>query len=57
MIDTGLEAKIIPINLRRSSINLNIRYTISAGIRKTAMYIHLAGMPKTVSGIETNHMA
>jgi hypothetical protein len=56
MSDTGFEARIIPISLSKSSTNLKIRYTINAGIRKVAMYIHLAGMPKTDSGMLANHM-
>lgn len=54
--ETGLDARIIPTSLSKSSTNLKIRYTINAGIRKAAMYIHLAGMPKTDSGMLANHM-
>ena len=50
MIDTGLEAKIIPINLKTSSANLKIMYTNKAGIKKIARYIHVEEIPLTVSG-------
>ncbi len=34
MVATGLEARIIPMSRRVSSMNLNKKYTISAGMRK-----------------------
>jgi hypothetical protein len=50
MVATGLEAKIHPISLRRSSANLKIKYVKKAGMRKIARYIHVEEMLRTVSG-------
>jgi hypothetical protein len=49
-IDTGLEAKIVPINLNTSSTNLRSMYTNKAGIKKIARYIHVEETPLTISG-------